>query len=145
MRVPFFTHDHYGSKAEIEKIYKELQRRGLHFQYQHEIELWMPSPRGSYGHCCIVKKIHSDWHTSIPIKITDKQYPLVGLRFLFVFLDGEEAHKGQQADQDFENDQFIRDQGSISLRYSYSGTLSETRARIIVDEIEATYRGAMQP
>lgn len=137
------TWDRYGSKAEIEGLYKELQRRGLRFLYQRTTELWMPSAEGCYGHCCIVKNIHSDFHTWIRFGEEDKQYPLVGLHFLFVFLDNTETHKGQQADQDFETDQFIKDQGSISLRYSYSGELSESHAREIVDEIEAKHREAM--
>jgi very-short-patch-repair endonuclease len=92
-----------------------------------------------------VKNIRSDFHKWIPLMQEDKQYPLVGLRFLFVFLDGEEAHKGQQADRDFETDQFIKDQGSITLRFTYSGQLSETRVREIVDEIEAKHQEAQPP
>jgi hypothetical protein len=144
--IPVYqTWDRYGSRAEIEGLYKELQRRGLRFVYQGTTELWMPSPRGFYGRCCIVKNIRSDFHKWIPLMQEDKQYPLVGLRFLFVFLDGEEAHKGQQADRDFETDQFIKDQGSITLRFTYSGQLSETRVREIVDEIEAKHQEAQPP
>ena len=134
------SHDPYGSKAEIEGLCKELQRRGIRFAYQGETELWMLSPRGTYGHCCIVKKIHSDFHKPLKFGEEDKQYPLIGIRFLFLFLDNTETHKGHQADQDFENDQFIKDQGSISIRKSYSGTLSETYAREIVDEVETVLR-----
>jgi len=139
-----FAWDRYGSKAEID-LARELQRRNLGFVYQGTTELWMPSAKGCYGHCCIVKNIHSDFHTALALTEEDKQYPLVGLRFLFVFLDNTETHKGKQVDQDFETDQFIRDQGSISLRYSYSGNLSETRTREIVDEIEAKHQEAQPP
>ena len=138
-----FSHDRYGSKGEID-LAKELQRRNLRFLYQGTTELWMPSAKGSYGHCCIVKKIHSDFQRAIRLGEEDKQYPLVALRFLFVFLDNTETHKGKQADEDFETDQFIKDQGSISLRYSYSGQLSETQTREIMDEIEAKHREAME-
>jgi hypothetical protein len=138
-----FSWDRFGSKAEID-IAKELQHRNLHFSYQREVELWKSWVSPVWGKICAVKKIHSDWHTPIPFGEENKQYPLTGLRYLFVFLDGEEAHKGQQADQDFETDQFIKDQGSISLRYPYSGQLSETRCREIVDQIEQTYRRAMK-
>ena len=134
--------DRYGSKAEID-LAKELQRRNLHFAYQRTTELWMVAARGCYGHCCIVKKIHSDFHMPIRFAEKDRQYPLIGLRFLFVFLDNTETHKGKQADQDFETDQFIKDQGSITLRYSYSGQLSETRTWEIVDQVEAKSREAM--
>jgi hypothetical protein len=91
-----------------------------------------------------VKNIYSDFHTPLRASEEDKQYPLVGLRYLFVFLDNTETHKGQQADQDFETDQFIKDQGSITMRFTYSGQLTETRTREIVDEIEAKHREAME-
>jgi hypothetical protein len=136
------TWDRYGSRAEIEGLYKELQRRGLRFVYQGTTELWMLAREGCYGHCCIVKKIHSDFAISIPCGEQDKLYPLVAVRLLFVFLDNIETHKGKQADEDFETDQFVKDQGSITLRYSYSGTLSETRTREIVDNIKAKHREA---
>ncbi|MCJ7506112.1 hypothetical protein MUP05_06550 [Candidatus Bathyarchaeota archaeon] len=137
------TWDRFGSKAEIEGLFRELQRRNLHFLYQRTTELWMPCVDGCYGHCCIVKNIHSDFHTPLPLSQEDKQYPLAGLRFLFVFLDNTETHKGKQADQDFETDQFIKDQGSISLRYPYSGELSESHAREIVDEIQRKLQEAL--
>jgi hypothetical protein len=137
-----FSWDRYGSKGEIDGIYKELQRRNLNgqtdFQYQGFREIFLLRHDKNYGKVQVGKKIHSDFSWTLPIasQHVDKEYPLTTIHFLFVSLDGEEAHKGQQTDRDFENDQFIKDQGSISLRYSYRGQLSETRCREIVDEIE---------
>jgi hypothetical protein len=139
----YHSWDRFGSKAEID-IAKELQRRNLHFLYQREVELWSYYITEDYGDCCTVKKIHADWHTPIPFGEKNKQYPLIGLRYLFIFLDGEEAHKGKQADQDIEADQFIKDQGSIGLRYPYRAPISDARCREIVDQIESVYRQTMK-
>jgi hypothetical protein len=146
----YFSHDRFGSKAEIDGIYKELQRRHLNeqhdFQYQGFREAFLLRYDENYGKVQVGKKIHSDFSWTLPIisQRMDKEYPLTIIRFLFSFLDGEEAHKGKQADDDWQNDQFIKDQGSISLRHPYSGQLSETRVREIVDRIEATYREVMK-
>jgi len=145
-----FSHDRYGSKAEIEGLYKELQRRHLNehndFQYQGIREAYLLRYDENYGKTQVAKKIRPDFSWSLPLKVNlDREYSLTAVRFLCVFLDSEEAHKGKQADRDFETDQFIEDQGSISLRYSYSGNLSETRTREIVDEIEAKHQEAQPP
>jgi hypothetical protein len=143
-----FSWDRFGSKAEIDGLFRELQKRHLHFVYQggmkHEVELWTLTYSVSIGWHCLVKKIYPDFHTSIPLGEENKQYVLAALRYLFIFLDGEEAHKGKQADDDWQNDQFIKDQGSIGLRFPYRAPLSETWCREIVDQIEAKYREAMR-